>query len=215
MVFKRRDRRSVITIIRESIYPRTGWRRAVEYLGHRLKRLPDTPHRIALGFACGVFVSFTPFFGLHFLCAALLAWVVRGNILASALGTFIGNPLTFPFIATSALRIGAWVLGVDADMHRLWHGLKHGMAGLWHTFLSFFGLDTARWDAVYLFYSDIFMPYLVGGLIPGLLISAVFYFAGVPLVRAYQTRKAAKRQARAAQRAAAQSQKQSQEKGAV
>ena len=31
--------------------------------GHRVRRLPDTPHRIALGFACGVFVSFTPFFG--------------------------------------------------------------------------------------------------------------------------------------------------------
>ena len=39
------------TRIREAVLPRRGWRRGIEYLGHRVRRLPDTPHRIALGFA--------------------------------------------------------------------------------------------------------------------------------------------------------------------
>ena len=70
MVFKRRDKPPLLSRLREAVLPRRGWRRGIEYLGHRVRRLPDTPHRIALGFACGVFVSFTPFFGLHFVLAA-------------------------------------------------------------------------------------------------------------------------------------------------
>ncbi|MFR8207121.1 MAG: DUF2062 domain-containing protein [Alphaproteobacteria bacterium] len=33
--------------------------------------------------------------GFHLLLAALTAWIIRGNILASALGTAAGNPWTF------------------------------------------------------------------------------------------------------------------------
>ena len=54
MVFKRRDKPPFSIRMRELLYPRRGWRRAIEYLGHRVRRLPDTPHRIALGFACGL-----------------------------------------------------------------------------------------------------------------------------------------------------------------
>ena len=65
-----------------------------ELVGGDLPRLAE----VAAGVAAGAFTSFTPFMGLHFLFAALFAWAIRGNLLASALGTFVGNPLTFPFI---------------------------------------------------------------------------------------------------------------------
>ena len=64
----------------------------------RLKRLQGTPYSIATGFACGVAISFTPFIGFHMILAALTAWLIRGNIIASAIGTIVGNPWTFPFI---------------------------------------------------------------------------------------------------------------------
>ena len=73
MVFKRRVKPSLVSRVRAAVLPRRGWRRGVEYLGHRVRRLPDTPHRIALGFACGVFSSFTPFFGLHIILAVVIA----------------------------------------------------------------------------------------------------------------------------------------------
>ena len=83
----------------EFFYPRGGWYRAAQYVRHRLRRLPDQPQRIARGIWAGVFASFTPFYGLHFLSAFLIAKVMRGNILAAILGTFFGNPITFPIIA--------------------------------------------------------------------------------------------------------------------
>lgn len=66
-MFKRRTPLSFWQWFKEGFYPRSGWRRVINYTSYRLKRLPDTPHRIALGFACGAFASFSPLFGLHFL----------------------------------------------------------------------------------------------------------------------------------------------------
>jgi hypothetical protein len=83
-------------------------------VAHRLRRLPGTPYRIAAGFASGAAVSFTPFIGLHFVLAALLALVLRGNLIAAAIGTAVGNPWTFPFIWLWIYSLGQWVLGGDS-----------------------------------------------------------------------------------------------------
>ena len=61
-----------------------GWRRGIEYLGHRVRRLPDTPHRIALGFATRGPRLFTPFFGRTSCSPPPLARLVRGNMVAGA-----------------------------------------------------------------------------------------------------------------------------------
>ena len=70
MIFRRRRRPSFLARMRETMMPRKGIWRGFDYINKRMRRLPDSPHRIALGFACGVFVSFSPFFGFHFFLAA-------------------------------------------------------------------------------------------------------------------------------------------------
>jgi hypothetical protein len=40
----------------------------------------------------------------------VLAWVLRGNLVASAIGTAVGNPFTFPFIWASTLAAGRFIL---------------------------------------------------------------------------------------------------------
>ena len=100
--------------MREAIWPSRGWVRASRYIGHRLGRLPGSPYRIAAGFACGAAVSFTPFVGLHFVLAAGLSLLLRGNIIASAIGTAVGNPWTFPFIWAWIFWLGRWILGETA-----------------------------------------------------------------------------------------------------
>lgn len=82
----------------------------------RLYKLKGTPYAIAAGAACGVAISFTPFVGFHMVLAALTAWLVRGSILASALGTIIGNPWTFPFIWLAVLYTGRVFLGAETGM---------------------------------------------------------------------------------------------------
>ena len=79
--------------------------------------------------ASGVFVCFTPFFGLHFVLASAIAWSIRGNILAALLATFVGNPLTFPFIWVSTYQTGNLILGGDGRFDP--RQLKEGFATLW------------------------------------------------------------------------------------
>lgn len=97
-MFLRRQKSSFISKVRDFFWPKCGFRRSFSYIFHRLARLPGTPYALAGGFACGAAISFTPFVGLHFFLGGVWAWVIRGNILSSAIGTAVGNPWTFPFI---------------------------------------------------------------------------------------------------------------------
>src|SRR3546814_7251488 len=88
-MFKRRIPLPFHRRARSFLWPRGGWRRSGTYVAHRLRRLPGPPYRIAAGFASGAAISFTPFIGLHFVLATLLALCIRGNIVASAIGTMV------------------------------------------------------------------------------------------------------------------------------
>ncbi|MEO4044532.1 DUF2062 domain-containing protein [Hoeflea sp. CAU 1731] len=106
MLFRRRKPAGFIERIRVFLWPRRSFSRSFQYFGKRILRLTATPHAIAAGVAAGVVASWTPFLGLHFVIAAALAYVIAGNIIASALGTAFGNPLTFPFIWTASYKLG-------------------------------------------------------------------------------------------------------------
>ncbi|TPE52465.1 DUF2062 domain-containing protein [Amaricoccus solimangrovi] len=192
MVFKRRDKPPVLVRLREWVYPRRGYRRGIEYLGHRVRRLPDTPHRIALGFACGAFISFTPLFGLHLVCGVGLAWLLRCNVMASLIGTLVGNPLTFPFIAGLSLTLGRRILGHGVsgrDFGRIAEAFSQAASGLWESSLSLFGFGHPQWQKLSLFVYDMAWPYMVGGLLPGIVTGIASYYMVRPIVTAYQARR--------------------------
>ncbi len=116
-MFRRREQRSTAHHLRNFIWPAIGWRRSASYFRHRVGRLPGSSYSIAAGFAFGAAISFTPFIGFHLAGAAILAWVFRANIVASAIGTLVGNPWTFPFIWIWIYELGRWMGmgGVGAD----------------------------------------------------------------------------------------------------
>ncbi|MBL4918437.1 DUF2062 domain-containing protein [Szabonella alba] len=205
MVFKRRDKRSWGRVILESLWPRGGWARAASYVNHRLRRLPDAPHRIARGIFAGVFISFTPLFGFHFLGAAGLAWIMRGNILASLMATFFGNPITFPFIAAFGVEFGNWILGRPGEMPALEIFTAFGQAGneLWHNLASPFSGEPAHWDRLFRFVRSVWYPYLVGGILPGIVAGGICFYISLPVIIAYQNRRKKKLRERLEKRLAA------------
>ncbi|MEM6384983.1 MAG: DUF2062 domain-containing protein [Pseudomonadota bacterium] len=193
MVFKRRTPRTYFELVSQSLYPKGGWRRASRYVVHRLRRLPDPSHKISRGIAAGVFTSFTPLFGLHFLASAGLAWIMRGNVLAALLATFVGNPITFPIIAAISMEIGSYILGIRALPLPLVLGSFSDAANdLWRNFVAIFTDDTAQWSGLIRFWDRIFLPYLVGGFLPGLAAAIASYFLANPLIAAYQKARVAR-----------------------
>jgi len=207
-VFKRNPR-SYARIVLEFFYPRGGWYRAAKYVWHRLRRLPDPAHRISRGVAAGVFVCFTPFFGLHFLTAALIAWIIRGNILAALLATFVGNPLTFPFIAELSLDLGSRILGLPVNMHlpQVIEAVGSAFGDLWHNFLALFTTERADWHGINRLFWRVILPYTVGGAGPGVVAGVAAYAISNPVITTYQkarVRRLRKRyEKRMAERAAA------------
>lgn len=192
MVFKRRDRKPILRAVWEFLWPRGGWTRAFHYVKHRLRRLPDSPGRISRGIWAGLFTTFTPFYGMHFIVAASIARVMNGNILAALMATFFGNPLTYVPIGVISLQTGNWLLGTEFhEGDRLSFGKKFVNAGrdLTHNFFSMFDEQKADWTRLHLFYDEVFFPYMIGGIIPGVIVATVGYYLSLPLIRAYQKRR--------------------------
>ncbi len=97
--------------LRDMIWPRMGWRRYFAYLQRKLMRLSGSPHAIAAGVASGAAVAMLPLFGLHFLLGLVLAFVTRGSMVAAALGSLWGNPVSFPLFVAAGYGIGDWMRG--------------------------------------------------------------------------------------------------------
>ncbi len=171
MLFGRRDKPDLAERVRVFFWPRRGWVRSSRYVLKRVLRLSGSPHAIALGVGAGVFASFTPFIGFHFILAGLIAWLIGGNLLASALGTFVGNPLTFPFIWASTYGIGNWILGVNA-----------------HAALEI-DLEPGLLEGSFVTLLPIMKPMFVSGIPLGIFVALMFYFPVRAGIDIYQQRR--------------------------
>ena len=194
MIFKRRNNRLTLSRFKDFLIPRKGWRRAVDYIIYRLKRLPDTPHKIAVGLSIGVFCSFTPFFGLHIFLAALLAYLCKGNIVAALLGTFFGNPITWPFIAAFSVKLGQIILGqpthnFETSLDQILEAVNAVTRGL----ISLFGYGKSDWIIVFDFIKKLFFPYFIGGFVLGFITALTSYFVFRPIIYAYKLAKEKKK----------------------
>lgn len=187
-MFKRRTPLGWWDWFKEQVYPKRGFKRQIVYVWHRLRRLPDPPHRIARGVFAGTFVNFPPILGIQMLSAAGLAWVMRGNIIAALLATFLSNPVTTPIIAWVSLETGYWMLGMDGHVNLagVYDAFVGATSDLWNNVLAIFGPGKTHWGGLLQFWKQIYLPYMVGSILPGIATSLVFYWLTIPVLTAYQ-----------------------------
>jgi len=148
------------------VWPQRGFRRAWSHLLLRMSRLKACPHNLSIGFAAGAFASFLPFVGFHFVIAAALAVVVRGSVIASAIGTVVGNPITFPLIWFATYKIGVLLTGQSVPYD---HGDVDGLAK------AGFGFNVEYFSGVWQSLGSAVWPMLVGALPLGLFCASVCY----------------------------------------
>jgi uncharacterized protein (DUF2062 family) len=176
--------------LREFFWPSMGPKRYAAYLARRTQRLRASPHAVAAGVASGAAVSIFPFVGFHFLLGFVLAFFTRGSMLAAAIGTAVGNPITFPFIFAATYNLGRLILPgeqrdadamlADTEMTELMGGMfTDGLAGVWPV-----------------------MQAMIIGAIP---LSIITYLAIYTVVRLLVSRSRARRAVRLAAKRAAQS----------
>ena len=122
---------------------------------HSLKVLAirDTPEAIAGGVAIGIFIGFTPLFGLKTVLTILFAWLTGSNIIAAVIASAAHDILwpVMPVIFRWEYDVGFWLLSqphhwpesfTKMDLHgqswRRWSRIG--------TFADFQGLATELWD---------------------------------------------------------------------
>ena len=201
-MFRRRKPLSTLKQMRAFIWPERGFRRLFSYLFQRIIRLPGSPASIASGFAAGVAASFTPFLGLHFILAAALAMLFRGNVLASAIGTFFGNPWTFILIWLADYEVGLGIirsLNYGADLHVLSIEELGEIMGNALKFMSFSG--AISWAEMSRDLEQVFMPLLIGGTVLGAVAGLISFLITLWVVKGWRLHRA-RRLEKAAARAA-------------
>jgi uncharacterized protein (DUF2062 family) len=86
-------------------------RRAALSFAKRLVALDDTPERIALAFAVGVFLAFSPLLGLHTFLALCCGFLFGLNRVALLVGVFVNNPWTLVPIYAAGNYLGGLLIG--------------------------------------------------------------------------------------------------------
>ena len=149
-MFKRKQKLSLRRQVRELIWPSMGFRRAFRYVRIRIVRMSDSSHKITLGLAIGIWIAFSPLVGTHFIQAGILAYFLRGNILAALIGTLVGTPWTFPLMWWASIELGVFLTS--------WLGIADRS-----TLPDDFSLSVL-WDFAMSHPLRLFVPWMIGGM---------------------------------------------------
>jgi len=101
------------------------WKKRV----YSILSLDSHPGHIAAGFAVGVFISFTPFIGLHTPIAIALAFLLKLNKVTCVTGSWINTPITVIPALGMSYQVGNFLRGESAGALQLqgglaWHSLE-------------------------------------------------------------------------------------------
>ncbi|MBN7804717.1 DUF2062 domain-containing protein [Agrobacterium rosae] len=173
MPFRRRKPVGHLERLRAVLWPSMGFRRSLRYLKLRLVRLSASPYSVAAGVAVGVAVAWTPFLGVHIIIAMALAFILRANLVAAALGTTFANPLTFPLIWAATWELGHVILGRNSDS-----------ASSQVDFAAMF----SHMNFLHL-WAPVLEPMTIGAIIPGALSAIVAYFSVYAVIRGFRAQK--------------------------
>ena len=112
----------------------------IREIWQKLKHLHATPGQIAAGFSIGIFASFLPLNPSPIIVAAVVAWLLKRNVIAAVAGAttaILYTPL-LPLIWLAEFQLGKLILPVQhpltLDQPRLWGVLQQG----WDVYAAMF-----------------------------------------------------------------------------
>lgn len=142
--------------------------RSFRALLRQVLHLKESPERTALAFAIGVFIAFSPLYGLHMVLVVLCTWLFGLNFLALLAGAFVNNPWTVVPILGVTYWTGALLLGRTETPSFNWHDVSFA--------------------AVYQQILPYAIPFALGGLVLSTVTALVAYPAAYWFVSKYRLR---------------------------
>ena len=150
---------------------------------HTLLMLRDTPHRVAKGFAIGIFIGWLPIVGAQIAIAAFVSWISKANFLASMPGVWVSNPITMVPMYYICNVVGATIAGEAVSMEAL---SMH-----WEQVTSLGTIDAMKYLVTEL--SSAFLAMVIGGTLIGIVAAVPGYVIMQRIIVRYQERIARRR----------------------
>jgi uncharacterized protein len=154
------------------------WQQAKRFIKLRILHVSDSPHKIAMGVAIGLFIAWTPALGIHMILVLALCALLRANKIAGLASTWVCNPFTFGVVYIPSYFVGRAVVdfwrgspGINrAEVEQL----LHEMSSLGSIFTDFH--RAAFWRESFDILVKIGLELWIGCLIVGLIMAVAGYF---------------------------------------
>lgn len=148
----------------------------------RVLHADDPPHRLALGVAVSIFITFTPTIGFQSALVIFLAVLLRANKVVGLPIVWISNPATFVPIYYSCYRIGLWFTGGNRASMQWWRELAQPPADYMEA-MAFY------WSR----FAEIIAPLLTGCFIVAVPLAIVSYFVTYQVIVRHRHRRILRR----------------------
>jgi uncharacterized protein (DUF2062 family) len=89
----------------------------LRFFEYKILHIDDSPHKIALGLAAGLFIAWTPLLGVHLLLVIALTILLRANKFAALTSVWVSNIFTIPFVYYPSYLVGRVVCNISTP-HR-------------------------------------------------------------------------------------------------
>ena len=171
------------------------YERLLRFIKFKILHLNDSPHRIALGIAIGIFVAWSPTIGIQTLIALGLAFLLRANKFLAVTLVWISNPLTLIPIYYPNYLVGNTVISFFRPTHTI--SVQQLSANI-QNFLSVSQLysnlfSSEFWHDIAKFAMELGLELFVGGLILGAILALTAYFVTYNTVIWYRAKHPHKR----------------------
>jgi uncharacterized protein (DUF2062 family) len=150
--------------------------RVKKYFRHtyyKVVRQSGTPQSIARGMAVGVFIGFVIPVGFQVVAALIMAVPLKANKLVAVIGTFGSNHFTIPFIYPAQCYLGALCMLSPLSLSVINDDFK----ALLHE---------QSWAALKGLGAELLIPFLIGGLVLGVVSWPPTYYATYWMVVKYR-----------------------------
>jgi uncharacterized protein (DUF2062 family) len=152
----------------------------------KVLRLDDTPPRLAAAFAWGITAGFSPFFGVQYVVAFLVAVVLRWNKLLVLAGLCINLPWIMVPWYTATTAIAGALLGVP---------LPDDLRGEFVALFSQSVLSWAFWRHLFALVRPWVLPFIIGPTVGAVLLGLATYPAALLVMLARQRQRGVGREA--------------------
>jgi uncharacterized protein len=147
----------------------------------KVLRLDDTPPRLAAAYAWGITAGFSPFFGVQYVAAFLVAMVFRLNKLLVLAGLCTNLPWIMVPWYTATTAIAGALLGVPLPMD---------LRGEFGTLFGWSLLSRAFWHHLFTLVRPWVVPFIVGPTVGAILLGIATYPAALFVMLARRRQRA-------------------------